>query len=372
MNTAIRLAALGGIALLLTGCFEKDPVTERLFITIFGDGTARVRSVVDVASVSEEKEHAVVRERARHTRSLLENGHDEWSRRYAGVRAIEEQVSFRRTNGELTSVERWATLREREFGRFFADTALSFQFVEGRDSVELHVYAGRPTAASAAQRRFVRDSLEGLAASLAAHYRSAADLYSYLDAHPERAAPVFAHLLDPAREAALEEEEETLIESFGASADAVTRIRFVDEGSDVSLDRASRLVYDPFPADLTIHLPGEIVEAEGFVRRDSRVVTVPRIALADAVVNLRGLWVEPDLLALVFEQEIATDEPAELDAAALADAPRRASRPSAADVRSALERSLAAPGHYRVRWRRPTDEEREVIRRRTEEGRAGS
>jgi hypothetical protein len=192
MNTAIRLAALGGIALLLTGCFEKDPVTERLFITIFGDGTARVRSVVDVASVSEEKEHAVVRERARHTRSLLANGHDEWSRRYAGVRAIEEQVSFRRSNGELTSVERWATFPESGIARFFADTALSFQFVEGTDWVELHIYAGRPAAATDGQRRRVRDSLHRIAESLAAHYGTVADLYAYLDAHPERVQPVFA------------------------------------------------------------------------------------------------------------------------------------------------------------------------------------
>jgi len=134
----------------------------------------------------------------------------------------------------------------------------------------------RPSArASREQRERVAAALAAWSQAISDYLASGARLWRYLDEHPERARPCLADLmssliLDGTRQQAGEPTagERALVEAVDDAREAVAAVLAVPEGEAETLDELSRLVYDPFPARVTVVLPGPPLEVEGFAVRD--------------------------------------------------------------------------------------------------------
>lgn len=134
----------------------------------------------------------------------------------------------------------------------------------------------------------------------------------------------------------------------------VLSVLLIPSGQDRSIDELSHLVYDPFPAPLSIQLPGEPLEVEGFEPSGSedRVWTVDNPGLWAALQSLEGRWVSPDPVMIYVEHKGPNAKG--LDLSALLDTPRRVNRPvpNSLEVRRAIEERLKpAASIYRVVFR---------------------
>jgi hypothetical protein len=117
------------------------------------------------------------------------------------------------------------------------------------------------------------------------------------------------------------------------------------EGAAFRFAEEADLVYNPFPARVTVILPGSVMAMEGFKETKPREVTIEPVDLYRAVASLEGRWVQPDPLAAILRDEKVTS-------VALAELPRRtAPVVTASEVSSAILEKLQRPGTYVVRWR---------------------
>jgi hypothetical protein len=127
-------------------------------------------------------------------------------------------------------------------------------------------------------------------------------------------------------------------------------VLLVPSGDELSLDELSHLVYDPFPARLSVRLPAAPEEVEGFARDAEGELTVPGLGLWPALRALEGRWLSPDPVLLYVERRGKSEE-APLDLAAFLARERRAMPPpSAAEVRLAIEERLQPASLYRAVW----------------------
>jgi hypothetical protein len=172
---------------------------------------------------------------------------------------------------------------------------------------------------------------------------------------PERAAPCFGWLfseLIPDEELAglpePGEEEQILLDRLSLVMPEVWEVLRVAEGSGFSVEEVSRLVYDPFPARLTVSFPAEPLLVEGF-EGDGTRWQVRHPSLWEAFRALEGRWLAPDL-ALLYVSHALSEEPLHLQN--LAGRARTATpAPSGREVRIALEEGLRVEPSYRAVWR---------------------
>jgi hypothetical protein len=338
------------------GCDEKDCVKEQVTVEIGDTDAITLTARVDVSIVGEEPEHARLRERARKYRDELERGNDAWSRRLAFLTPATEETIYRKTQQQLVSVERRVEIKRSDLARVFGDTPLSFNFFEGPDWTEVVISIGRGRAGTARDRERVDAALRRLTDAYAAYAATVADFYEYLEKHPERAEGAYRKLAELKGDPDPEDQDLAYFVRIFEKMDAFAKVQVVDEAEELSLEAASRLVYDPFPSDLTLKIPTAILESEGFDPRGPQSVEVRRRGLRDAFRSLEGRWVEPDILAIMIAREEADDAP-EPDLIALGQLPRRYARPSGGEVRAALLEAMRPRETYRVRWRRPTADE---------------
>ncbi len=182
--------------------------------------------------------------------------------------------------------------------------------------------------------------------------------YAYLDVHPERGELVFSRVFDGIIDEAdmpngdLTDEESELVKRLKGTMDRVSGIMAADEGKAYSVDEASRLVNDPFPAPVLVKLDGEILELEGFVRDpEAGGVRTKTIGLWDSLSGLRGRWLTPDPLMTNFEYARAREDKKPFSLGAFVALPRRATAPKDwREVRSAIDEGLKQTAVYRVRW----------------------
>jgi hypothetical protein len=148
----------------------------------------------------------------------------------------------------------------------------------------------------------------------------------------------------------LEAEEQELVERLEETMEGVFAVLLVAPGDAESLDELSHLVYDPFPARLTVRLPAPAAEVEGFVPAGDGALTVPGLGLWPALAALEGRWLTPDPLLLYVALRGKGDEAA-LDLDALLARERRAGpAPDAGEVQSAIEEGLLPASLYRAVW----------------------
>lgn len=344
--------AILALAALVFGCDEKDCVKEKVTIEVADGDAIALTSRVDVAIVSTDPEHAKLLERARRYREDLERGNDPWSRRLAFLTPASEETIYRKTQQQLVSVERRVEIKRPDLARVFSDTPLSFDFFEGPEWTELVISTGRSRAGTARDRERVDAALLRLTDAYAAYAAAVADFYEYLEKHPERAREVYKKLAELKEDPDPEDHELALFIRIFEKLDAFGKIQMVDETEELSLETASRQVYDPFPSDLTLKIPTAILESEGFDQRGPQMVEVRRRGLRDSFRSLEGRWVEPDLLAIMIAAD-ENEEAPEPDFIALGELPRRFARPSGPEVRTALREAMRPRETYRVRWRRP-------------------
>jgi hypothetical protein len=343
------------LALVFTGCLEP-PVSESLDIRILPGGASVVSIGVALRKPSDYAENPKVRQRLDAETRALEEGTDPWSIRLRDGEPSRQRDVTDRENGRLYRVTRQARFEEfSDLRVFLRDTGVGVIYAEGPDWAELSMLPGRTGRPTTAQRERVKTELEAWSNSLAAYFAATADLYAYLERAPERARPCLARILTKLPEDETLSDEETALTS--AVDDAMGEIGSVlvappDEA--YTIDELSRLVYDPFPAPIRVAVPGTIVEREGYPGELGAPLAIPVMSLWSAFARLEGRWVAPDLALASWRQEVATDG-SKIDFEAFVALPRHASKPSADEVRGAIEDQLRVAPVYRARWT-PSDE----------------
>lgn len=351
-----HLAAVLLLGLTLASCFEP-PVLETLDLRFLADGSAVVTSAVEISAPSEENNPALARRLAQ-VRQELEEGSDAWGPRFAALEPVAERFGWEKRFGQIDRGTRSALAASpARLDAFFRDTSLDVSY-EIRDGVaELTLTPAPPARASRRQREQVERTLGEWSGYVATYLEESADLWSYLDDRPDRdratLGALLADLLDEGVRGdlpPLTDPERERIARVQRAMEEVLSVLAPQLGEDHSADELSHLVYDPFPARLTVRLPGLPLEApEGFASADGgRTLTAVGPGLWEALRSLEGRWLSPDPVLLYVEKGgPGKKEPLDLEAF-LAQPRRAASPPDAAEVRQGIEERLRPAPLYRV------------------------
>jgi hypothetical protein len=372
---ALRRLGPAFALLLLAACFDP-PVRESVRLRFLPDGVVQVTSAVELSPFEDggQSNPAVERRLTDLRRDLLE-GLDPWARRFAAAEPVAERFSWEKRLGVLVGARRSVLLDEpRALGQVFADTALSVTYeIRGDGLAELTLVPGAPSQATRRQRKDMERALDEWTGKVAEYLAATADLYQWLDDNPDRARACFEELFgdvideeslaDQEEPQELSAEERKRVERVEEAMEGVLAVLLIPKGQDRSLDELSHLVYDPFPAPLTVQLPSDPLEVEGFElsAKDDRSWTVDTPGLWSALRSLEERWVAPDPVLVYVEHKGSNAKG--LDLSALMDAPRRVALPlpNSLEVKREIEARLKpAASVYRAVWKTaPRDEDEE-------------
>jgi hypothetical protein len=353
-------------SLLIASCFES-PVREDLLLRFLSNGAVVATSTVRIAEAG--NGNPVLARRLAEARRAILDGSDSWGPRFAAADPAAERFSWEKRLGELRSATRSAVIAEPAgLEAFFRDTSLSVTYTldAERGTAELTIVPGVPARATRRQREEMEKTLATWSEQVAAYLETGSDLYRYLEDHPERARPCLGFLFterlakkDLETLGALMAEEKEKVDRLDDAMEKVVEVLAVPEGADHSPDEISHLIYDPFPARLTVKLPGAPLAVEGFRPGEGGVLTVSSLGLWDALASLEGRWLSPD--PILFYIESARREEETIDLAAFLDKPRQTASapPSAREVRAALEQRLKPATLYRVSFKVQPEEDSE-------------
>lgn len=311
-----RLAA--AVALLFAACNVRPPINTRVTLQFVDD------------------EHV-------HITANAPND-DELAGRFAVTDPEEERIVIEKRRGAVHAVEHSGTIKRFALQNFFTEVPATFKIERGEGWSELAIYAGASTRATRPQRDHVANALRAWSTDTAAYIDTMSQLYRYIDLNPQRAAAVYRLLLTNSDEESTIADEQALISAASAALrqmqDRVERARGDADTIVTELD----LVYNPFPHDITVRVPHEILSMENFEQRNSESVTIPRATAIDAATSLADRWISPDLLAITLRNE-------RVQIHELVAQPRRSSAVvSPLDIEKAFIEKLTPPSVYRVRW----------------------
>ena len=344
------------LCLPLTGCFE-EPVVEHFHLTLRGAGPVIVTVVQEVADPDLASSNTALADRMEASRNALEHELDPWSRRFALLQPLAEHQSIERVDGELRRSVHSAVLASfDDVARMVEAEGLSGNLTVNGGVAELSLFSTGGSRATAVQRQKVERRLVEWSQSLADYFESVIDLYGYLDARPDRSVPCFAHIFDTHEgvpgSGPLEPEEEELVLRVKDTMDGVVEALLVADGESYSLNELARLVYDPFPARLTISVTGAVLESEGLVAAPG-FFERPAVDAWTALVSLEGRWAAPDLVTALVSPAPEDEQP-ELDPVEFATRPRSfATPPTPQEVESELLSALVPEPALALRWRPP-------------------
>lgn len=340
MRNRIALALL-----LLAAACARPPVQDEVSIA-FGN-ERETATVTARTSFQLQPRNDAERSRIDSARAAALAGTDDWTVRLARLAPESDRITFERTRGQLERVIRTAVVPAAEVERLFADASIGAQFVSGDGYRELHFYPASSGRASREQQRHFDEALDLWSRDVARYFTALHHIYAYLDDQPQRARYVFAALLsekgaDGAPPAVLEEEQ-PLVDAVTEAMDRIAARMDENEQRAHSFAEEADLIYNPFPARVTVEVPGEVIAREGFTTTDKGVAVEP-VDLFESIASLEGKWVRPDPLAALLRNDA-------LKAEELARLPRE-SEPvvSATEVATAIREQLARPRTYRIRW----------------------
>ena len=274
-------------------------------------------------------------------------GRDEWSLRFANASPEADRVTFERARGELIRAEHVARIDVADLQKIFFDVAVSAVVTRGDGWTELAIYPGTSTRATRQQRDESEKKLRGYSRRAVRYFGAVRVLYDYLNEHPQRAEALFAALFrdaDDPQPALINDEEHDLVEAVRKSVDGLTK----DEDTD-ALEAEADLVFNPLPARIVVHIPGEPLIVEGFTRSKEGELIAEPLSLLEAIASLEGRWVTPDPLAFSIRPGGGGD-PAN-EAALIAAMPRKtAAVVGEIEVADALVAKLKPAARYRARW----------------------
>jgi hypothetical protein len=352
-TTSLLAAAL---CLPLTGCFE-DPVREHLHLTLHGAGPVIVTVVQAVSDPELAQNNEQLADRMEASRDAIESGLDPWSRRFAELSPLAERQSLERLEGRLRRAVHSAVLASFDDAvRIVEADGLTGSLALAGGAAELALYPTGGTRATYAQRQDVERRLAEWSVSLAEYFAAAIEVYAYLDGRPDRALPCLAHILEKhdGAEATgpLAEDEEALVRRVKEAMDRVVEALLVDDGATHSLNELARLVYDPFPARLTISVKGRVLGSEGLIAGPGHFERPPVDAWT-ALAALEGRWLAPDLVTALASPAPEDRQP-DPDPVAFAALQRSfGSAPTPSEVASALLSELVPVPVSALRWAPP-------------------
>lgn len=332
------------LALLLL--FSCEPIVKRILNLNFNE-TADQVTITATTNLGTPEPGSPEYAQIRDEREALLAGRDEWSVRFINADPEFDRVVMDRKRGQLQSVQHTATINSDNLQKFFFDTDVSVTLIRAEGWAELTIYPGTSKRATRQQRDRVEKMLTMYSEAAARYFAAIRSLYLYLEEKPYRAhdlfTDVFADDKDP--QPILSEQERSLT---SAVKDAGTSLTAPHTIGLETLDRDFDLVFNPFPAEVRVKVPGEVLINENFTKMDD-MLAVKTPTAAQAIAALQGRWITPDPLALVLS-------PGEIKSAAeaasvIASLPRRADAVvSASEVAQAMMEKMRPAPRYRMRW----------------------
>lgn len=362
----LRRLGLVFALIVLASCFDP-PVKETLQLRFYPNGLASVSNAVQLDLLAADGKNPALTRRMNDLRRELLAGLDPWAQRFEEVEPVSERLSWEKRVGLLYAARRSALIDDPASLRdLFSHTALSVSYTVGEDGLaELVIVPGAPSQATRRQRKDVERRLDEWSGHVAEYLAATGGLYAWLEDNPDRAQPCLAQLFnelieEPGQEEEVSPEERRRIDRVQAAMENVLDVLVIPKGEDRSMDELSHLVYDPFPAPLTVHLPDAPLEVEGFEPsgKEDKVWTVDNPGLWPALRSLEGRWVSPDLVQIYVAHK--GPEAEGLDLGALLDMPRTyaAPMPGSLEVKRALEERLRPSASvYRAVWQALPKEE---------------
>lgn len=366
----LTLAALvGGLS-----CFElSPPVEESLCLSFRPDGAVEVTAEVTIADPAVRfTDNASARERIAESRRQYGAGLDPWTRRFDSVDWERETVTWEKIKGGLVRFKRTGLLSDPvRLPAFFADLPLAASYERGEGFAELTLVPLAPGRASRAEREEMARHTEAWVAAAREYERQLADLYRYLEAHPDRVRACLGEMYEDSLGPTEKEnlpgllpEEEGRMESLGEAMGKLADFIQVQSDQPRSPDELARWVYDPFPGRTEVVVPGEPLEVEGFQPAAPGHVVHTPLGLWRALEILGERFVSPDPIVPLLRHFIEENGAPLYTLDGLVATPRRAGpAPTEAELQALLDSALAPAPRYRVRWAqaaRPSEGEAEI------------
>ncbi len=349
------------LALACLSCFEP-PVRETMEIVFHPEGPVEITISTRISEDDRLEKNAAASARIQEVREAALRGEDPLNARVRALDPVIEKVYFEFHEGRLVEASRNAVVEDPAGLLSLFDFAPVGAFLQREgDVITLEFQPTGSDRATPRQARTVLESLDGFSESVAAYAQAAADLYRYLDDHPERdracLEDLFKDFIEESarRDEDLHDGEAALLRSVKERMSDVWDVLNVRTDEAYTLDEMSRLLFDPFPAEVEVEVTGTIEEIAGFERKDATRVAIPAIGLWSALTALEGRWIEPDLVLAYVESGLKRgDAPFDLDGFV---GRRRAVHgvPRGPEVREALMANLRPAEVYRLRWRVPPE-----------------
>lgn len=321
---------LAALALLVLAACTKPPVTDEVTIQFFEDhDDVRITAETKFAMNSDSP-------RVDAARTAAITGIDPWTVRFNRINPELDHITFERERGDLERVVHVVRVPAEDLQRVFSDTSVTLQVLRGEGWRELSLYFGSTPRATREQQRQFDDALKSWSHDVAHYFIAIDHLYDYMDENPHRAEALFAALVASKEEdpPLVAEEELPFIEAVMASMDRIGLRMDAVQGDAATLSELADLIYNPFPAKLTIRAP-----------REKDLVIEP-VDLFQEITSLEGKWISPDPLAALLKAE---EMPSAADLAAM---PRKsASVVDASEIERTIREQLARPKTYTYRWR---------------------
>jgi len=358
----LALAALAvslPIVLGTTGCPEA-PVTEKVEFRFLPEGAVVVTTNVAFSSDDDYRDNPAVLGRLQEARQNALDGRDVWVQRYASLNADAEQIRLDKEKGNLARVSHRAHVKNPEnLGRFFSDSPIVVNYSAGDGSAELAIYPGGPWRATQDEQTRLAKVFDEWTRDVARYLKATRRLYEYLERNPSRArvciGNVFEDLLPKETRANLEPprmpDEDEMVSDVHDGLSSVLGQFLVPKNETLSADELSHLVYDPFPAPITVRVPGKILDAQGFTG-GAGGLTIPGLVLWDALRSLEGHWVSPDPIVAYYEHGRTVKSAKKTFDLEGFLARRRTytDTPTEYEIKRAVEQFLTPASVYRVRW----------------------
>ncbi len=333
---------LAAAFLLMLAACTRPPVSDEVSIEIEKNDRVLVtaRTTFNDADVNSVARLAVLES----GRFAAMSGNDPWAARFGRVTAEDDAVTFEKHRGQLERVTRSVRIPSNHLQQVFSDTNITVSILNGPGWRELSFIPGGSVRATREQRKHFEDSLAIWSGAVARYFAAIHGLYTYMEANPHRSAALFnALLLEKADApwAVLAEEEQPFVDSVTAAMEEIgTRMDDTEDGAATFGEEAD-LIYNAFPARITVRVPGDVLSTEGF----GKELVIEPVDLLETITSLEGTWISPDpLAALLRDQQPSADQ--------LARQPRQ-STPTvrASDIADAIREKLERPRTYVVRWK---------------------
>lgn len=337
-----RIAAV--LMLFIAGC-AQFPVTDEMKLQFSEDGQSVLVTVdtrFQLRGANEETNRRIDAARA----AALQ-GTDAWSVRFSRLRPGAETFSTHKVRGALEQVSRSVEIETDELQHVFGETNVTVSVVAGDGWRELRFYPGASNRATREQQRHFATELSSWSAIVARYFAAIHRMYAYMDEHPGRAQYLFAVVMSENNEDGVPpmvtEEEQPYVDDVVQAIEAIGESMNEQESRAESFAEEVDLVHNPFPARVTVAVPGDVLAVEGFA--SVKALVIEPVSLVQSVASLEGKWISPDPLAAMLREQPLTSRQ-------LAEKPRRSvAFVSATSVEEAVRAQLARPRAYSVRWR---------------------